>query len=80
VKLPYPASAEALWREDDIYDVVVVIGHNDDPVIPGKGSCIFWHLARPDFSPTQGCVAITRDAMLAALAAARPGDELEIAA
>src|SRR6185312_13103750 len=34
VTLPYPASAERLWRDDDVYDLVVVLGHNDDPVTP----------------------------------------------
>src|SRR5579864_3984544 len=28
VKLPYPASAEALWRDGHIYDLIVVLGHN----------------------------------------------------
>src|SRR5580698_7995560 len=48
VKLPYPASAEHLWREDGIYDLIVVLGHNDDPVLPYMGSAIFLHLAKPD--------------------------------
>ena len=60
VTRPYPARHETLWREDAIYDLVLVIGHNDDPVVPGKGSAVFLHLARPDFSPTEGCVAFAR--------------------
>jgi L,D-peptidoglycan transpeptidase YkuD (ErfK/YbiS/YcfS/YnhG family) len=78
VKLPYPASAENLWRDDHVYDVIVILGHNDDPVVPGAGSAIFWHLSREDFRPTEGCVAVPLDAMLQALAAANPGDALEI--
>ncbi len=80
VALPYPASAEAMWREDGIYDIVVVLGHNDDPPVAGMGSCIFLHLARPDYSPTQGCVALARPDLEALLSAARPGDTLEIRA
>lgn len=64
VKLPYPASAEAMWRPDDIYDIVVVLGHNDAPAVPGMGSAIFFHLARPDYAPTEGCVAVARDDMV----------------
>jgi L,D-peptidoglycan transpeptidase YkuD (ErfK/YbiS/YcfS/YnhG family) len=60
VTRPYPARHEAMWREDAIYDLVLVIGHNDDPVVPGKGSAVFLHLARPDFGPTEGCVAFAR--------------------
>jgi L,D-peptidoglycan transpeptidase YkuD (ErfK/YbiS/YcfS/YnhG family) len=80
VKLPYPASAEAMWRDDDVYDLVVVLGHNDDPPVAGMGSAIFLHLARPDYAPTQGCVAVARADLEALLAAAKPGDALEIRA
>ena len=58
VRLPYAASCEELWREDGLYDVIVVLGFNDDPVVPGLGSAIFLHVARPDWGPTEGCVAL----------------------
>lgn len=58
ITLPYSASHETLWREDNIYDLVVVLGYNDSPVVPGKGSAIFMHVARQDYSPTEGCVAL----------------------
>ena len=80
VKLPYPARAEAMWREDGVYDLVVVLGHNDDPPVAGLGSAIFLHLAREDFSPTHGCVAVARADLEALLALARPGDAVEIRA
>jgi L,D-peptidoglycan transpeptidase YkuD (ErfK/YbiS/YcfS/YnhG family) len=76
VALPYPASAERLWRDDDLYDLV--LGHNDDPVIPGAGSAIFLHVAAPDYGPTEGCVALAREDLEALLAVAGPGDVLEI--
>jgi L,D-peptidoglycan transpeptidase YkuD (ErfK/YbiS/YcfS/YnhG family) len=78
VKLPYPASAEQMWREDHLYDLVVVVGYNDDPVIAGKGSAIFLHIARPDYSFTQGCVALAQQDLLAAIAQLRPGDQIVI--
>lgn len=78
VILPYPASHERLWREDTIYDLIVELGYNDAPVVPGRGSAIFLHLARPDYAPTQGCIACAREDLLALLAAAKPGDGLEI--
>lgn len=68
VRLPYPASAERMAREDGLYDIVVVLGHNDDPPIPGAGSAIFLHCAAPDFRPTEGCVAIERAELAALLA------------
>ncbi|WP_290980440.1 L,D-transpeptidase family protein [Hyphomicrobium sp.] len=58
VKLPYPASAERLWRGDGLYDVVVVLAYNDVPRVRNRGSAIFMHIARPDFAPTEGCIAL----------------------
>jgi L,D-peptidoglycan transpeptidase YkuD (ErfK/YbiS/YcfS/YnhG family) len=79
VRLPYPARAERLWRVDGIYDLIVPLGHNDDPVVAGKGSAIFLHLARPDFSPTEGCIAVARADLLAVLAAADPTSRVIVA-
>ena len=78
VKLPYPASAEQMWRDDRLYDLVVILGHNDDPPVRGLGSAIFLHLAKPDYAPTHGCVAVARADLEALLAKAQPGDAVEI--
>ncbi len=56
VKLPYPASAESMWRDDRLYDIVCVIGFNDDPVYAGKGSAIFLHYATPTFRPPKAAL------------------------
>jgi L,D-peptidoglycan transpeptidase YkuD (ErfK/YbiS/YcfS/YnhG family) len=78
VTLPYRASAEALWREDRLYDLIIVLGHNDTPVIPGAGSAIFIHLARPDFAPTEGCIALAAADLIHLLAHSRPGDCVKV--
>ncbi|MCC7048580.1 MAG: L,D-transpeptidase family protein [Alphaproteobacteria bacterium] len=57
VRLPYAARHERLWRPDGLYDLVLVIGHNDDPPVAGRGSAIFVHVARPDWGGTEGCIA-----------------------
>lgn len=79
VRLPYPASAEALWRQDHLYDLIVVIGHNDAPVVAGAGSAIFLHLARRDWGPTEGCVALALDDLLDVLAGVGATTRLRIA-
>jgi L,D-peptidoglycan transpeptidase YkuD (ErfK/YbiS/YcfS/YnhG family) len=79
VKLPYRASAETMWRDDHLYDLVAVLGFNDDPVMAGKGSAIFLHVAQPDYARTQGCVALAFADALAALEQLRPGDKVVIA-
>jgi L,D-peptidoglycan transpeptidase YkuD (ErfK/YbiS/YcfS/YnhG family) len=78
VKLPYPASAEQMWRTDHLYDLVVILGHNDDPPVAGLGSAIFLHLAKPDYAPTHGCVAVARPDLEALLRVAAAGDSVEI--
>ena len=68
VALPHAGSHERLWRDDGLYDMLVVIGYNDSPVVAGRGSAIFLHVAAPDFSPTEGCVALTHDALVQVVA------------
>ena len=74
VALPYAASHERLWRQDHLYDLVLVIGHNDDPVVKGMGSAVFVHLAHEDYRPTEGCIAFARADLEKILGAMGPGD------
>ncbi len=78
VRLPFAGSHEVLWREDSLYDVIVVLGHNDTPPVPGRGSAIFLHLARPDYGPTEGCIALALDDLLEVLALCGPGDAVTV--
>jgi L,D-peptidoglycan transpeptidase YkuD (ErfK/YbiS/YcfS/YnhG family) len=79
VRFPFAGSAERLWRDDGLYDLVVILGHNDSPPKPGAGSAIFLHVAAPGFRPTEGCVAMNESDLRALLADAVPGDALSIA-
>lgn len=63
VKIPYGASHERMRRGDRLYDVCLVLDWNIAPRRRGRGSAIFFHLARPGFTPTQGCVAVTARTM-----------------
>ena len=78
VRLPFGSRHERLWREDGLYDLVIELGYNDAPPVPGRGSAIFLHLARPDRTPTEGCVALARDDLLAALVAVGPESIIDI--
>ena len=78
VKLPFEASHENMWREDNLYDVVVVIGHNDDPPRSGFGSAIFVHCATADYRSTLGCVALARETLIGLLPRLTPGLALRI--
>ncbi len=78
VRKPYSASHESLMREDALYDIILVLGHNDAPPQPGLGSAIFLHCKRGDYEPTQGCVALAQEDVEALLRAIRPGDRVVI--
>jgi L,D-peptidoglycan transpeptidase YkuD (ErfK/YbiS/YcfS/YnhG family) len=79
VRLPNQASHERLWRDDAVYDLIVPLGYNDAPAIPGSGSAIFLHVAHPDYRPTEGCIAIARDDLLALLTVCGPATTIRIA-
>lgn len=79
VQLPTKRSAEGLMREDALYDVVLVLGYNDRPRIRGKGSAIFVHLAREEYTPTEGCVALSRRDLMTVLAEIKPETDFLIA-
>ncbi len=74
----YPGRHETLWREDHLYDLIVILGHNDRPARPGLGSAIFLHVAGPEYGPTEGCVAVSCPDLLAILEHYRPGQHLVV--
>jgi L,D-peptidoglycan transpeptidase YkuD (ErfK/YbiS/YcfS/YnhG family) len=78
VVLPHDASCETLWRDDHIYDLVAVTTYNEMPIIPGKGSAIFIHLAREGFTGTEGCIAFTEADLRMILADLRPRDAVRV--
>jgi len=78
VKLPFAGSHENMWRDDPVYDLVIEIGHNDAPPVPGLGSAVFIHIAKPDYAPTEGCIALSREDLTALLAHWSAGTEIDI--
>lgn len=80
VRLPYSASTETMWRDDHLYDLVVVLGHNEIPRARARGSAIFMHLKKEDFAPTEGCIALTQHDLLQVLRHCGPNSLLVIKA
>lgn len=78
VPLPYRARHERMWREDGLYDLVVELGYNDDPPVPGRGSAIFLHVAQEDYTPTEGCVAVSAEDLRAVLKQLGGGSRIRI--
>lgn len=80
VPLPCRGSHERLWRADGLYDLIVELGYNDDPVVPGMGSAIFLHVARTGYAPTEGCIALAEPDLRAVLRLLGGGSVIEIRA
>ncbi|MCX7346815.1 MAG: L,D-transpeptidase family protein [Alphaproteobacteria bacterium] len=72
VQLPYPTAHETMKREDQLYDIVVELSHNERPRVQGHGSAVFFHLRRPDGGPTAGCIAVSLADMRRILARCGP--------
>jgi L,D-peptidoglycan transpeptidase YkuD (ErfK/YbiS/YcfS/YnhG family) len=76
LRLDRGQGGDRLKRADHLYDFIIEIDHNSTPRVAGRGSAVFLHLARENFGPTAGCVAMTKSAMLHLLA--RLGPETRI--
>ena len=75
---PFRASHERLWRDDHVYDIILVLSHNDAPPRPNLGSAIFIHLARADEQLTEGCIALAPENMVKLLPYLKAGMEIDI--
>lgn len=79
IRLDRDAAGDRLTRDDNLYDFIVEIDHNTQPRIAGRGSAVFLHLARENFSPTAGCISMTKSAMLRLLRRLGPETKIVIA-
>ena len=78
IKLDRENGGDRLTRDDHLYDFIVEIDHNSAPRVAGRGSAVFLHLARTNFSPTAGCVSMTKSAMLRLLRRMAPQTKIII--
>ena len=60
IKLPSSFSHEKLFRKDNIYDLIIPINYNTKKIVKGKGSAIFLHVAKKNYEPTRGCIALKK--------------------
>ena len=68
IRYPFKYNAEKLYKKDNIYDIIITIDYNYNPIIKNKGSAIFIHIAKNNYSPTRGCIAISKRDMKKLLA------------
>lgn len=78
VRSPFKPSHERMMRSDHLYDICLVMDWNISSRSRNRGSAIFFHLAKPGFPPTEGCVAIRRRDMLRLLPLIGPGTVVRV--
>ena len=78
VRAPFSRSHETLRRDDHLYDICLVMDWNIRERKQGAGSAIFFHLARPGFTPTEGCVAVRLRDMHRLLSLIAPGTRVRV--
>ena len=61
INYPFKYTSEKLWRKENVYDIIIVIDYNLNPVVKNKGSAIFLHIAKKKYNPTNGCIAVSKN-------------------
>ena len=78
IKLPNRFNYEKLYRNDRIYDLLAVLNYNTNPVVKNKGSAIFIHIARNNYKPTAGCVALKKGDLIKLLQTIKKNTKIKI--
>jgi L,D-peptidoglycan transpeptidase YkuD (ErfK/YbiS/YcfS/YnhG family) len=78
IKLPTKYSHEKLYRNDNLYDLIVVLNYNIDPIIKNKGSAIFLHIAKNSYQDTKGCIALKKKHLIEIISKIKKNTKIKI--
>jgi len=78
IKLPNKFSHEKLYRNDNLYDLILVLNYNMNPIIKNKGSAIFIHVAKNNYQPTHGCIGLKKKDLLTILKKIKKHEKVKI--
>ena len=78
IKLPFAYNHEKLFKKENIYDIILVLNYNMNPVKKNKGSAIFIHVAKNNFRKTEGCVAIKKLNLIKLIKKINPSTKVKI--
>jgi len=78
IKLPSKLGHEKLYRSDNLYDLIAVLNYNTKPIIKNKGSAIFIHIAKKNFSKTKGCIAVKKEDLIYLLSKIKKNSQVKI--
>ena len=78
IKLPNRYNYEKLYRKDKIYDIIITLDYNTNPIVKNKGSAIFLHIAKKNYKPTAGCIALKKEDLIHLLSVIKKGNKIKI--
>jgi len=78
VQLPFKYNHEKLYKNDNTYDIILVLNYNMNPIKKNKGSAIFIHVARNNYKKTEGCIALKKNQLLKIIKTIKPITKVKI--
>jgi L,D-peptidoglycan transpeptidase YkuD (ErfK/YbiS/YcfS/YnhG family) len=78
IKIPSIFNYEKLYRKDRIYDIIITLDYNANPIIKNKGSAIFLHVAKENYKPTAGCIALKKEDLIHLLSVIKQDNKIKI--
>jgi L,D-peptidoglycan transpeptidase YkuD (ErfK/YbiS/YcfS/YnhG family) len=78
IKLPTKFGHEKLYRNDNLYDLIVVLNYNTNPIIKNKGSAIFLHIAKNSYKKTKGCIALKKEHLIKIISKIKKNTKIKI--
>ena len=78
IKLPSAFGYEKLFKKENIYDIILVLNYNMNPVVKNKGSAIFIHVVKGNYKKTEGCIALKKIHLLKILKILKKNTKVKI--
>jgi len=78
INLPSKFSYEKLYRNDNLYDLILVLNYNTNPIIENKGSAIFVHIAKKSYTKTKGCIALKKKHLIELISIIKKNTKIKI--
>ena len=78
IKIPNKFNYEQFYRKDNLYDIIVPLNYNTNPILKNKGSAIFIHIANNNYKPTAGCIGIKKSNLIKLLSIIKKNTKVKI--
>ena len=78
IKIPNKFNYEQFYRKDNLYDIIVPLNYNTNPILKNKGSAIFIHIAKNNYKPTAGCIGIKKSNLIKLLSIIKKNTKVKI--